>query len=56
MQSHRLTTSRRHVGSLVPVKISVMLYDIFLFQGPNVVAEIWMESELSSPIFIFTLP
>ncbi|KAI0479832.1 cytochrome P450 [Xylaria cf. heliscus] len=44
----------RYAGSLAPVKISVMSGDIFLFQGPNAVAEIWKQSQLSSPIFIFT--
>ncbi|KAI3335617.1 hypothetical protein F4824DRAFT_464218 [Ustulina deusta] len=37
----RLALYRQYAGSLVPVGVSIISGDIFLFRGPNGVAEIW---------------
>ncbi|KAK4150898.1 cytochrome P450 [Chaetomidium leptoderma] len=44
----------RYAGSLVPVRLSIIAGDIFLFQGPKTVAAVWREQQLGSPIFIYT--
>ncbi len=49
-----LTRCRQYAGSLVPVRLSILAGDIFLFQGPKTVAAVWKEQQLGSPIFIYT--
>ncbi|KAK8116328.1 cytochrome p450 domain-containing protein [Apiospora sp. TS-2023a] len=43
----------QYAGSLVPVRLSVIFGEIFLFQGPENVAAVWKEPRLGSPIWIY---
>jgi hypothetical protein len=52
--THILTPCRQYAGSLVPVRLSILAGDIFLFQGPKTVAAVWKEQQLGSPILIYT--
>ncbi|ORY70233.1 cytochrome P450 [Pseudomassariella vexata] len=44
----------QYAGSLVPVRLSILSGEIFLFQGPETVAAVWKQPQLGSPIFIYT--
>ncbi|KAK4234050.1 cytochrome P450 [Achaetomium macrosporum] len=44
----------QYAGTLVPVRLSILTGDIFLFQGPKAVAAVWKEQQLGSPIWIYT--
>ncbi|KAF3069066.1 hypothetical protein GL218_08062 [Daldinia childiae] len=44
----------QYAGSLVPVRLSILLGEIFLFQGPENVAAVWKQQQLGSPIFVYT--
>ncbi|KAK4183911.1 cytochrome P450 [Podospora australis] len=44
----------RHAGSLVPVRLSILANEIYLIQGPEVVAAVWKKKHLGSPILIYS--